>query len=231
MAQRILVADDDRQINRLVQSYLERAGYEVSTAFDGEQALHRMRAQRPDMAVLDVMMPGRDGFELVRLARADKQLSALPILLLTARVEDVDKLKGLDLGADDYLTKPFNPQEVVARVRAILRRVNGDIRPSTLLRVRELSLDTASHQVKLSEQLLELTPAEFALLQAFMQHPDRAFTRGELIDVAFGDTYEGFERTIDTHIKNLRRKIEADASDPQFILTVFGVGYKMGQSA
>lgn len=229
MAQRILVADDDRQINRLVQSYLERAGYEVRTAFDGEQALHLMRAEQPDMVVLDVMMPGRDGFELVRLARADRHLAALPILMLTARVEDVDKLKGLDLGADDYLTKPFNPQEVVARVRAILRRVNGDVKPSQVLRVRELSLNVESHQAALGDHALELTPAEFALLQAFLQFPERAFTRGELIDVAFGDTYDGFERTIDTHIKNLRRKIEADPSEPQYILTVFGVGYKLGR--
>jgi two-component system alkaline phosphatase synthesis response regulator PhoP len=227
MAQHILIADDDRQIVRLVQSYLEQAGFVVRTAHDGEQALHLLRAERPDLAVLDVMMPGRDGFELVRLARADRQLASLPILLLTARVEDIDKLKGLDLGADDYLTKPFNPPEVVARVRAILRRVSGDMKPSSVLRVRDLSLNVESHAVTLREQLLDLTPAEFALLQALMQSPDRAFTRGELIDAAFGDGFDGFERTIDTHIKNLRRKIEADPSDPQYVLTVFGVGYKM----
>jgi two-component system alkaline phosphatase synthesis response regulator PhoP len=227
MAQHILIADDDRQIVRLVQSYLEQAGFVVCTAHDGEQALHLLRAERPDLAVLDVMMPGRDGFELVRLARADRQLASLPILLLTARVEDIDKLKGLDLGADDYLTKPFNPPEVVARVRAILRRVSGDMKPSSVLRVRDLSLNVESHAVTLREQLLDLTPAEFALLQALMQSPDRAFTRGELIDAAFGDGFDGFERTIDTHIKNLRRKIEADPSDPQYVLTVFGVGYKM----
>lgn len=229
MAQRILVADDDRQINRLVQSYLERAGYEVRVAYDGNQAMHLLRAERPDMAVFDVMMPGHDGFELVRLVRADKHLSALPILMLTARVEDVDKLKGLDLGADDYLTKPFNPPEVVARVRAILRRANGDVKPSPVLRARELSLNTEAHLAYLRGQSLDLTPAEFALLQALMQSPERAFTRGELIDVAFGDTYEGFERTIDTHIKNLRRKIEADPSDPQYVVTVFGIGYKLGR--
>jgi two-component system alkaline phosphatase synthesis response regulator PhoP len=227
MAQHILIADDDRQIVRLVQSYLEQAGFVVRTAHDGEQALHLLRAERPDLAVLDVMMPGRDGFELVRLARADRQLASLPILLLTARVEDIDKLKGLDLGADDYLTKPFNPPEVVARVRAILRRVSGDMKPSSVLRVRDLSLNVESHAVTLREQLLDLTPAEFALLQALMQSPDRAFTRGELIDAAFGDGFDGFERTIDTHIKNLRRKVEDDPSDPQYVLTVFGVGYKM----
>ena len=228
MAQRILVADDDRQINRLVQSYLERAGYEVRVAYDGNQAMHLLRAERPDMAVFDVMMPGYDGFELVRLVRADKHLAALPILMLTARVEDVDKLKGLDLGADDYLTKPFNPPEVVARVRAILRRANGEVKPSPVLRVRELSVNTEAHLAYLRDQPLDLTPAEFALLQALMQSPERAFTRGELIDVAFGDTYEGFERTVDTHIKNLRRKVEADPSDPQYVVTVFGIGYKLG---
>jgi two-component system alkaline phosphatase synthesis response regulator PhoP len=229
MAQRILVADDDRQINRLVQSYLERAGYEVRVAYDGNQAMHLLRAERPDMAVFDVMMPGHDGFELVRLVRADKHLAALPILMLTARVEDVDKLKGLDLGADDYLTKPFNPPEVVARVRAILRRANGEMKPSPVLRVRELSLNTEAHIAFMRDLPLDLTPAEFALLQALMQSPERAFTRGELIDVAFGDTYEGFERTVDTHIKNLRRKIEADPSDPQYVMTVFGIGYKLGR--
>ncbi|MCX6018429.1 MAG: response regulator transcription factor [Chloroflexi bacterium] len=229
MAQRILIADDDRQITRLVQSYLERAGFEVRVAHDGEQALHMLRAENPDMAVLDVMMPGRDGFELARLIRADRRLAALPILMLTARVEDIDKLQGLELGADDYLTKPFNPPELVARVRAILRRVNGDLKPSAVLRIRDLSLDTEAHIATVRDQLLDLTPAEFALLQTFMQYSERAFTRGELIDIAFGETYEGFERTIDTHIKNLRRKIEIDSADPQYIQTVFGVGYKMGR--
>lgn len=229
MSQRILVADDDRQIVRLVRSYLEKAGFGVLAAYDGEQALHLIRSEMPDLAVLDVMMPGRDGFALAQLIRSDKQLAALPILMLTARVEDVDRLQGLELGADDYLTKPFNPPELVARVRAILRRAGGELQPSPIVQLRGLRINTVEHSAYVGDQLLDLTPAEFALLGVFMQHPDRAFTRGDLIDAAFGDRYDGFERTIDTHIKNLRRKIEPDPSAPEYILTVFGVGYRMNR--
>ena len=227
MAARILVADDDPQITRLVRSYLEQAGFQALTAADGEQALHIIRHDRPDLAVLDVMMPKRDGCELVRLLRADPHLSSLPILMLTARVEDADKLRGLDLGADDYLTKPFNPSEVVVRVRALLRRASGALRPSPIIEIRGLRIDLERRQVSVAGRAVELTPTEFDLLRALMQHPNRAFTRGELIDAALGYVYEGFERTIDSHVKNLRRKIEPDPSHPTYIETVFGVGYRL----
>ncbi len=227
MAARILVADDDPQITRLVRSYLEQAGFQVLTAADGEQALHVIRHDRPDLVVLDVMMPKRDGFELVRLLRADAHLAGIPILMLTARVEDADKLRGLDLGADDYLTKPFNPSEVAARARALLRRASGALRPSPIIEIRGLRIDLEKREVAVNGQPVSLTPTEFDLLRALMQHPNRAFTRGELIDAALGYVYEGFERTIDSHVKNLRRKIEPDPGNPVYIETVFGVGYRL----
>ena len=230
MSQRILIADDDAQIVRLVKSYLEKDDFAVLTAFDGEQALHMLRAERPDLAVLDVMMPKRDGFALVKLVRSDPQLASTPIFMLTARVEDNDKLHGLNMGADDYLTKPFNPREVVARVKAILRRANGQVRPSSLLQVRGLSLDVEQRSIALNGQLLELTPTEYDLLRTLMQNTNYAFTRGELIEKALGFGYDGFDRTIDSHIKNLRRKIEPDPAKPIYIETVFGVGYKLSRT-
>ena len=227
MAARILIADDDAQIVRLVRSYLEQAGYGVLTAADGDQALHIIRRDRPDLVVLDVMMPGHDGFELTRLLRADESLASIPILMLTARVEDADKLSGLNNGADDYLTKPFNPLEVVARVRALLRRAGGTLQPSPLLHVRGLTLDMQGHSASVNDRQIELTPTEYELLRALMQNTNRAFTRTELISTAFGYMYEGFDRTIDSHIKNLRKKIEPDPTAPTYIETVFGVGYRM----
>ena len=227
MAARILIADDDAQIVRLVRSYLEQAGYGVLTAADGDQALHIIRRDRPDLVVLDVMMPGHDGFELTRLLRADESLASIPILMLTARVEDADKLSGLNNGADDYLTKPFNPLEVVARVRALLRRAGGTLQPSPLRHVRGLTLDMQGHSASVNDRQIELTPTEYELLRALMQNTNRAFTRTELISTAFGYMYEGFDRTIDSHIKNLRKKIEPDPTAPTYIETVFGVGYRM----
>jgi two-component system alkaline phosphatase synthesis response regulator PhoP len=226
MAQRILVADDDPNIGRLVRTYLERDGFTVLYAMDGEQALHMLRSERPDLAVLDVMMPKRDGFALARLIREDAQLAATPILMLTARIDDADKLHGLNLGADDYLTKPFNPPEVVARVRAILRRASGAVRASNVLSLRGLQINLDAHSVHVAGKPVDLTPSEFELLRTFIQNPNRAFTRGELIEKALGDEYAGFDRTVDTHIKNLRRKIEPDPARPAYIETVFGVGYR-----
>jgi two-component system, OmpR family, alkaline phosphatase synthesis response regulator PhoP len=227
MPQTILVADDDPQIAQLVRAYLEKDGFLVREAGDGEQALHVLRAERPDLAVLDVMMPKRDGFALVTLIRADAQLSATPLLMLTARVEDADKLRGLSLGADDYLTKPFNPHELVARVKAILRRAGGALQPAPVLRNGALRLHLESRSVEIDDVPVGLTRTEYELLRALMQYPERVFTRSELIEVAFGDAFDGFERTVDSHIKNLRRKIEPDPAAPIYVLTAHGVGYRM----
>jgi two-component system alkaline phosphatase synthesis response regulator PhoP len=227
MAQRILVVDDDRQIVRLVQSYLQQSGFTVLTAYDGEEALHAIRREKPDLVVLDLMLPKRDGLDVTRIVRGDEALSATPILMLTARVEDVDKLIGLELGADDYLTKPFNPPEVVARVKAILRRSGGTLKPAAILQVRGLRLDPERHTATIDDRPLDLTPTEFDLLRVLMQNPERAFTRGELIEKTVGYGYEGLERTVDSHIKNLRKKIEVDPAKPEYLETVFGVGYRL----
>ncbi len=227
MAQRILVVDDDKQIVRLVRSYLEQANFEVLTAYDGESALHIIRREHPDLVVLDLMLPLRDGQEITRLMRRDETLADIPIIMLTARVEDIDKIIGLELGADDYMTKPFNPREVVARVRAILRRVGGSAPPATTLRVGTLLLDIERHEARLEERLLELTPTEFDLLRVLMESPGRAFTRLELVEKALGYTYVGLERTLDSHIRNLRKKVETDPTNPRFIHTVYGVGYRL----
>src|SRR5512135_2941828 len=231
MAPRILVVDDDRQIVRLVQAYLQQAGFSVMTAYDGEEALHFIRRERPDLVVLDLMLPKRDGPEITRIVRADETLMSIPILMLTARAEDTDKILGLELGADDYLTKPFNPQEVVARVRAILRRAGGALKPAPIIQVRGLRIDLERHTATLDDRSLDLTPTEFDILRTLMQNPDRVFTRGELIEQALGYSYEALERTIDSHIKNLRKKIETDPARPQYLITVVGVGYCLRESA
>ena len=225
MASRILVVDDDRQIVRLVQSYLEQAGMTTLAAYEGEQAMHLIRSERPDLIVLDLMLPRRDGWEITRQMRADERLANISILMLTARVEDSDKIEGLELGADDYLTKPFNPLEVVARVRAILRRATGAATPPHVLEIGLLRLDVDHRNVRVDGRTIDLTPTEFALLQTLMENPNHVFTRTALIERALGYSYDGMERTIDTHIKNIRKKIEDDPMQPSYIETVFGVGY------
>jgi DNA-binding response OmpR family regulator len=230
MSQRILVVDDDRQIVRLVQSYLQQSGFTVLTAYDGEEALHVMRREKPDLVVLDLMLPKRDGLEITRLLRADDQLAAIPILMLTARVDDIDKIVGIELGADDYVTKPFNPQEVVVRVKAILRRSSGTLKPAAIVQIRGLRLDLERHTATIDDRPLDLTPTEFDVLRVMMQNPDRAFTRGELIEKTVGYSYEGLERTVDSHIKNLRKKIESDPTKPEYLETVFGVGYRLREA-
>jgi two-component system alkaline phosphatase synthesis response regulator PhoP len=227
MSQRILIVDDDRHITRLLKSYLEQAGMVTLIAYDGEEARRVIRRERPDLIILDLMLPGIDGWDITRWLRSDDQLASLPILMLTARVEDIDKILGLELGADDYLTKPFNPHEVVARVRAIMRRVNGKTHTPRLLQVGELRLDQDQHMVSLAGKPIEVTPTEFALLKALMEHPNHAFTRTELLEKALGYSYEGMDRTLDSHIKNVRKKIETDAGHPRYLETVFGVGYRM----
>lgn len=231
MAQRILVVDDDKQIVRLVKTYLEEADYTVLTAHDGEDALRVIRYERPDLVVLDIQLPKQDGWEVTRRLRSDESLSSIPILMLTARVQDMDKILGLELGADDYLTKPFNPREVVARVRAILRRAASPPSTAHILQHGELRLDVDQHRLTLNMEPVEVTPTEFALLKTFMENPRHAFTRSELIEKAMGYAYDGLDRTLDSHIKNLRRKIEADATSPRYIETVFGVGYRFNTSA
>ena len=227
MPQRILVVDDDKEIVRLVRAYLEQAGFGVLTAYDGETALLTMRHDRPDLVVLDLMLPDRDGWEITRIVRSTPAIAKLPIIMLTARVEDTDKIVGLELGADDYVTKPFNPQVVVARVRAVLRRVAEGAQQRRVLRVSELALDLDRHEASMSGRPVDLTSTEFEFLRALMQSPDHAFTRSELIERALGYEYEGLERTVDSHIKNLRAKIEPDPRNPIYIQTVYGVGYRL----
>lgn len=226
MAHRILVVDDDRKITRVIQSYLEQAGMIVFVAHDGDSAVHHIRRERPDLIVLDLMLPGKSGWEVIAWLRADAHLAATPVLMLTARVEDADKIRGLELGADDYVTKPFNPLELVARVKAILRRVRAELTAPHILESGGLRLDLDGHTLLREGEPVELTPTEFALLRTLMQYPNRSFTRDELIEHALGYAYEGMGRTLDSHIKNLRKKVEPDPSTPQRIETVFGVGYR-----
>ncbi len=229
MTQRVLVVDDDKEIVRLMRAYLERAGYQALAAYDGESALHVLRREHPDLVVLDLMLPDRDGWDITRLVRSDAALARTPIIMLTARVEDADKIVGLELGADDYVTKPFNPREVVARVRSVLRRSGnaGELAQRRVLQVASLLMDLDRHEVMLDGRTLDLTPTEFALLRALMENPGYAFTRMELIEQGLGYEYEGLERTLDSHIKNLRKKIEADPGQPTYIQTVYGVGYRL----
>ncbi|MBP8057823.1 MAG: response regulator transcription factor [Chloroflexi bacterium] len=223
--QRILVVDDDREVVRLMRAYLEQAGYEVLVAYDGETALHTLRRERPDLLLLDLMLPDRDGYDITRIVRADAMLSALPIIMLTARVDDTDKIVGLEMGADDYVTKPYNPREVVARVRARLRKL-GESRPQ-ILQVGSLQMDIGRHEVTLNNQAINLTASEFDLLRVLMEQAGYVFTRSELIHKGLGADYEGLDRTLDSHIRNLRQKLEPNPKQPTFIQTVHGVGYRL----
>lgn len=226
----ILVVDDDKSIVKVLRGYLEQAGYGVLSAYDGEEALHALRAAKPDLLVLDLMLPDRDGWEVTRIIRTDPVLSAMPIIMLTARVEDTDKIIGLEMGADDYVTKPFNAREIVARVRALLRRVQfGHIPAPQLLRAGALVLDPDQHTLTLDARPVELTRTEFTLLQLLMMNTGHTFTRDELLEKSMGFAYEGMGRTLDTHISNLRKKIEPDPSNPTYIQTVYGVGYRMAK--
>ena len=230
MPQRILVVDDDKSIVKVVRGYLEQAGYQVFTAGDGETALHMLRRERPDLVVLDLMLPERDGWEVTRIVRADQLLAATPIILLTARVEDTDKIVGLELGADDYITKPFNARELVARVGALLRRTKLDRLSSAaphVLVTGGLRLDLDQHSLTVDGRPVELTRTEFNLLHAFLENPGYTLTRDDLLERALGYAYEGMGRALDTHIRNLRRKIEADPDNPIHIQTVYGVGYRL----
>ncbi len=225
MASRILVVDDDRKIVRLVRSYLEDVGMKTYAAYEGDEALRVIRSERPDLVILDLMLPGRDGWDVMRAIRGDDRLAQTCVLMLTARVEDTDKIVGFNLGADDYLTKPFNPLELVMRARAILRRAGGNAAVSHVLEIGGVRLDVDYRTVSVGGRAVDMTPTEFALLKLLMENANHAFTRSELIERVLGYTYEGMERTIDTHIRNLRKKIEYDPAEPRLIETVFGIGY------
>ena len=227
MNRKILIVDDDRKTADLIRLYLERDGFQALIAHDGRLALDLARQKRPDLIVLDLMLPTVDGLDVCRILRAE---SRVPIIMLTARTTEDDKLLGLDLGADDYITKPFSPREVVARVRAVLRRAGEDPdKGSTAARFGDLLIDFVSHAARLGAAPLHLTPKEFKLLETLVKQPGRAFSRLELLERVFGFDYEGLERTIDVHIMNLRKKIERDPAQPIYILTVYGVGYKFAE--
>jgi DNA-binding response OmpR family regulator len=226
MSQKILVVDDEREIVKLVRAYLEQAGFRVVTAADGQEALIVFRHEKPDLVVLDLSLPRIDGLDVCRTIRRE---SDTPVIMLTARVEEQDRLVGLELGADDYIVKPFSPREVVARVRVVLRRTQPAPSAPETITAADVTLDLTRHAVTVDGQSVELTPTEFALLRAMAAEPGRAFSRMELLDAAQGETYEGYERTIDTHVKNLRAKIEPDPKSPRYIITVYGVGYKFAE--
>ena len=229
MTRRILVVDDDREVVRLIRAYLEQAGFEALTAHDGDTAVHVLRREQPDLLLLDLMLPGRDGWEITRLVRGDPALAHIPIIMLTARVDDTDKIVGLELGADDYVTKPYNPREVVARVRARLRQPGGA--PPPILRAGDLEMDLRRREVRAGDRPIDLTPTEFALLQIFMEQPGYVLTRGELMRRGLGVDFEGVERTLDSHIRNLRQKLEPNPAQPVYIQTVYGVGYRLAEGA
>jgi two-component system alkaline phosphatase synthesis response regulator PhoP len=229
--QTILVVDDEPHIVEIVGDYLKQAGYRVLTARDGQMALTLARHEHPDLVVLDLMLPGDlDGLDVCRSLRSDPLLADVPIIMLTARVEETDRLIGLELGADDYISKPFSPREVVARVKAVLRRASGYGRPSSIIRVGELVIDLTKRSVAVGERPVSLTPTEFELLAAMASHPGRPFSREQLMDVVYDVAYSGYDRAIDSHIKNLRQKIEPDPRQPLYILTVYGVGYKLSDA-
>lgn len=227
MSLRILVVDDDREIVRLMSAYLERSGYEVLTAHNGETALYMLRRERPDLMLLDLRLPVQDRLDAMRVVHGEVGLAALPIIMLAARVEDRDRNVGLELGADDDVSKPFNPREVVARVRTVLRRAQGGTARSSILKVGDLVIDLDRHQVEVAGQPLDLTPTEFSLLRALAEQPGHVLTRLEMIERGLGYNYEGLERTVDSHVKNLRRKLDRGVGSAHCIETVFGVGYRL----
>jgi DNA-binding response OmpR family regulator len=221
--QQILVVEDEMKIARTLRDYLEVAGFEVSVVGDGSAALASARGNRPDLIVLDLGLPGMDGLDVARELRRG---STTPIVMVTARSEESDRIVGLELGADDYLVKPFSPKELVARVRAVLRRTSGDGARAEILRSGDVEMDVPKMRARVDGRPVDLTPTEFQLLATFLRAPGRVFTRGQLLDALHGVAMESYERAIDAHVKNLRRKIEPDARRPRYVLTVHGVGYR-----
>ena len=220
----ILVVDDEPRIVQIVRDYLQHGGFAVLVASDGPSALRTARTGKPDLVVLDLGLPGLDGLDVTRALRREGDM---PIIMLTARSEESDKLVGLELGADDYLTKPFSPKELVARIRSVLRRAEGMARPSDVIRVgRHVELDVSRMEARFGERRIDLTKTEFELLATMARQPGRVFTRGQLLEAVHGVAFDSYERAIDAHIKNLRRKIETDPRSPRYLQTVFGVGYR-----
>lgn len=232
MNELILVVDDEPKIVRLARDYLERSGFRVLPVYNGADVLAAVRQEKPDLIVLDLNLPGMDGLDVCRaLRRMAGVAGAVPIIMLTARAEEADRLIGLEVGADDYIVKPFSPRELVARARAVLRRTRGEVQTPGLIHAGELEIDLNGHRVARAGEVVKLTRIEFSLLAALAQHPGQTFTRGQLIQRVHGSDDAGFERSIDAHIKNLRRKIEADPSDPRYVVTVYGVGYHFAEQA
>ena len=219
----VLVVDDEPKIVQIAREYLERAGFAVVSAADGKAALAAARTSRPDLVVLDLGLPGMDGLDVARSLRRD---TTVPIVMLTGRGDEADKIVGLEIGADDYVTKPFSPKELVARIRAVFRRTERPPDAGDLIRAGEVMLDVPRMRVKVGERAIELTPTEFQLLAALARSPGRIFTRAQLLDALHGVAFESYERAIDAHVKNIRRKLEPDPRTPRYLLTVYGVGYR-----
>ena len=229
MAKTILVVDDEQGIVTIVRDYLEKAGFRVVTAGDGETALRLARLERPNLMVLDGMLPGMDGLDVIRSLRNDPALHLMSVIMLTARVDETDRLVGLELGADDYVIKPFSPRELVARVRAVLRRAEGIGTYSPTIHAGNLTIDLQRRSVRLGSTNIELTATEFDLLATLARNPGRPFTRSQLVESVYQDSFEGYDRTIDAHVKNLRRKLEDEAHNSNYIQTVYGVGYRFSE--
>ena len=228
MSVKLLLVDDDPDLLYTLQKYLQQAGYSTVTANNGKSAIDMFATEKPEAALIDVMMPELDGFEVVKKIRS---ISAIPIILLTARSDETDKIVGLELGADDYVTKPFSPREVVARLKAIMRRGNQNQQEKTSkITINAITADKNTRSVMRDNSHIQLTKTEFDILITLMESPEQVFTRDQIIDRVLGYTYEGFERTIDAHVRNLRKKIEHEANNPDYIKTVFGVGYKIESS-
>lgn len=226
MARKILVVDDEKRIVDIVKAYLEREGFNVLTAYDGKEALSVARTENPDLIVLDLMLPEIDGFDVCRTLRKESDVS---IIMLTAREDTTDKIIGLEIGADDYVTKPFDAKELVSRIKAVLRRTDKPQANKKMIRIGKLEIDTERRKVTKGGKEITLTSFEFDLLHTIAKNPGRVYSRMQLLDLTQGEAYEAYERTIDSHIKNLRKKIEANPEKPKYIITVYGVGYKMAE--
>jgi DNA-binding response OmpR family regulator len=222
----VLLVDDDEKLVQLLKTYFEKEGFITYAAYDGLQAIQLVREKKPSIMVLDIMLPEMDGWDVCRKIRRENEV---PIIMLTAREEESDRLIGLEIGADDYVTKPFSPKEVVARAKVILRRMNQEFVKKVPLQIGNIYIDLERHQVSQNGEMIELTATEFKILELFVTHAGRVFTRLQIVEQTQGDSFEGYDRTIDVHIKNLRRKLEANTKEPRYILTIYGVGYKFAE--